>query len=218
MCSSASSSTSRLNQPEARVRAAPPDGLGYTLAGERQRCQREVNEWCERAAFWNIFLWKTSQRKVCGGAWGWGYTGLRSVGGKHHAKGCAGQQTGVVSTLKSLLHITRDRHLLCFKCSLPPGSMKISFTFSGSWVLSKIVHFCRFWKFPWKSLAAFLWLTVSTGQVQLVCLGPSPAVVQLPQFTQASVNKQRNKQKIPYKQWPNTSNSSGGWKVKDPHM
>lgn len=41
-----------------------------------------------------------------------------------------------------------------------------------------------------------------------MCPGPSPAIVQFPQFTQASVNKQRNKQKIPYKQWPNTSNSS----------
>lgn len=149
------------------------------------------------------------------GAWRWGCTGLRSVGGKHHAKGCAGQQTGMVSTLKSLLHITRDRRLLCFKCSLPPGSMKISFTLSGSRVLSKVVHFCRFWKFPGKSLAAFLWLTVSTGQVQfVVCPAASPAAVQLPQFAQASVNKQ----KIPYKQWSNTSDSSGGWKVKAPHM
>lgn len=149
------------------------------------------------------FAWKPSERGVCGSL-EVGCTGLRSVGDKHHAKGCAGQQTGVVSTPKSLLHITRDRRLLRFKCSLPPGSMKISLTFSGSRVLSKVVQVCRFWKFPWKNPTmclvcdCFPLVDSLYGTGPLCCVSCSQSHCCAIASVRSGCCKQRNKQKITF--------------------
>lgn len=204
MCNPASSSTWRLNQPEARVRDAPPDGLD-TLWQVRGCGVREKWTDCMKEQHFETFCLKTiTERGVCYGSLEVGCTGLRSVGDKHYAKGCAGQQTGMVSTPKSLLHITRDRRLLRFKCSLPPGSMKISLTFSGSRVLSRVVQVCRFWKFPWKNPTmclvcdCFPLVDRLYGPGPLGCVSCSQSRCCAIASVRSSCCKQRNKQKITF--------------------